>query len=137
MPTNPLQTIIKDVLDHLEPKVKFGNWDGSYDSHPNSVTNVVPATGTAKFAGLHFQTEFQFTVSAGWPTTGPHVIKGDLTLPNGPSTINFDGADVPGASIVLLPNNRGLQPRAEVVLKWATPGDPNNHYRFDADLSLG
>ena len=126
--------LVKDLLGGLTKHVKFGQWDGSFDGHPHSVT-VDNSTTSVKFDGATFVPEFPFSVASAFPTAGNHVLKGKLALPNTTQSIDMDGTAKTG-HIIITGHVKGGKPRIEVMFKYPEPGDPNNHYRFDADISV-
>jgi hypothetical protein len=129
-----LDDVIKQVLGGASKHLHFGNWDGSFDGHPHSVT-VDNTKSTVKLEGTDIALHFEFSVPTGFVPAGSHVLEGVLGLPDKTKSITFDGASKTG-HIIVVGHTKGGHPRAEVLFKFPEPGDPNNHYRFDADFTV-
>lgn len=129
-----LNTLVLQALSGLVPKFSVSHWDGSYNNHPRSLV-VKQATLALSGASLVFDAAFETAAGYFYPP-GAHTLHAVVALPHTTTTLSLDGITAPEGRVVILPKQKGLRARVELVAFLATPSDPFAHFRFDGDLHL-
>lgn len=126
-----INDLVKLALDGQSPHLSVGDWQGSVNGHPNSLTVV---NGAIALHGTTLAGTFDFTLPNGAASEIEHILGFAMPLPHGAPSIVLDQKAAAGGKIAILGHTVHLQPRLELIFYLPTSDDPLRHFRFDAEI---